>query len=153
MTRDAARPALILAIAVGAALVIHFMTADISDPELVKAAKEGDTSLVATLLYGGADPDSYDRNRNTALIYAARDGRLDMAQTLIRNGADVNWQDGERVTPLILASHKNHVAIVRLLLKHKADSDIRDKWARTALDYALRRGEDDPIAKLLKAEK
>lgn len=149
--RGAAPPALVFVLVVGFALVIHFLSADVSDPPIVEAAKKNDLQLVAALLYGGADPDAHDRHRNTALIYAARDGSYEMAQTLINKGADINWQDGERVTPLILAAHKNHPKLVRLLLKHKADRDVRDKWARSALDYALRRGEDDPIAKLLKA--
>ena len=96
-------------------------------------------------------PNAHDRLRNTALIYAARDGALEIAKALIAKGADVNWQDGEKVTPLILASHKNHIELVRLLLIHKADRELRDKWARRALEYALRRGVDDPIARLLQA--
>ncbi len=151
--RRAAPPVLVFVLVIGCALVIHFLSADVSDPPIVEAAKKNDLQLVAALLYGGADPDAHDRHRNTALIYAARDGRYEMAESLIRNGADINWQDGERVTPLILAAHKNHPRLVRLLLKHKAKRDVRDRWARTALDYALKRGEDDPIARLLKAGK
>ena len=51
---------------------------------------------------------------------------------------------------MILASFKNHEAIVRMLLAQDADRAVRDKWGRNALDYALRRGEGDPIAKLLR---
>lgn len=124
--------------------------ADTATPALVQAAEEGDLARVTKLLDGGADPNAHDAWRNTALIYAARDGRLEMVKLLIARGADVNWIDGERVTPLILASFRNHEAIVRLLLGRKADRAVRDKWGRNALDYALRRGADDPIAKLLR---
>jgi ankyrin repeat protein len=146
-----APPILILLFVLAGAAAIHFMSANVSDPPIVSAAKQNDLPRLAALLYGGADPNAHDRHRNTALIYAARDGRYDMAETLIAKGADIDWQDGEWVTPLILASHKNHPKLVRLLLTHKADRDIRDKWARTALDYALRRGEDDAIAKMLQS--
>ena len=58
---------------------------------------------------------------------------------------------GEAVTALILAAHKNHPAMARLLLDHGADPRPRDIWGRRALDYALRRGPDDPIALMLRA--
>jgi len=64
-------------------------------------------------------------------------------------GADAGWIDGERVTPLILASFKGHLGIVYLLLARQVDRTHRDQWGRTALDYALRRGDSDPIAILL----
>lgn len=124
--------------------------ADTATPPLVQAAEEGDLARVTQLLDVGADPDAHDAWRNTALIYAARDGRVEMVKLLIARGADVNWIDGEKVTPLILASFKNHEAIVRMLLAQDADRKVRDKWGRNALDYAIRRGEDDPIANLLR---
>ena len=118
---------------------------------LVEAAKRGDLALVSRLLAEGGDPDSHDAHRNTALIFAARDGYLAIAQALLNGGASVNWQDGELVTPLILAAFKNHPEVARLLLDRGADPDIRDQWDRTALDYALRRGPDDPIARMIDA--
>lgn len=151
MRRGAAPPALVFAIVIGCATLIHFVSGGASDPPLVQAVRANDAAGVVKLLGEGADPNAPDRLRNTALIYAARDGRLDIARSLIAGGADINWVDGENVTPLILASHKNHIDIVRLLLSKNADREVRDKWARSALDYALRRGEQDPIAKLLTA--
>ena len=108
-----------------------------------------DLNRVTQFLEMGVDPNSFDRNRNTALIFAARDGFFKIAQILVDAGAEVNWQDGEEVTPLILASFKNHPSIVGLLLDHGARRDIKDQWERTALTYALRRGADDPIALML----
>lgn len=122
-----------------------------AEPPVVEAAKRGDTAAVVALLAEGADPDSHDRHGNTALTFAARDGHFDMADALIAAGATVDWQDGERVTPLILAAHKNHPAVARLLLDQGADPSIRDRWKRTALDYALRRGTNDAIARMIEA--
>ena len=119
-------------------------------PYLVVGARAADNVVVSELLSDGADANSFDNNRNTALIYAGRDGHLDMARTLLRNGADVNWIDGEGVTPLILASFKNHPDMVRLLLENSADKRIVDSFGKTAIDYALARGATDPIAVLLK---
>jgi len=123
-------------------------TASNGAPPLIEATLNGQTDTVRSLLRSGADTNAVYRT-NTALTYAARDGFLDIARLLIDAGADVNWIDGEGVTPLILASFKDHEAIVRLLLDHGADPTIQDQWNRTALDYALRRGDDDPIAQRL----
>ena len=60
------------------------------------------------------------------------------------------WPTG--TVPLILAAYKGHLEIARLLLEQGADPTLTDQWGRRALDYALRRGPDDPIAKLLRAE-
>lgn len=119
-----------------------------SVPDLVSATLMGDLETVRRLLQAGTDPNM-PYHTNTALTYAARDGFTEIAHLLINYGADVNWIDGEGVTPLILASFKDYVDIVQLLLEHGADVSTRDQWGQTALDYALRRGDDDPIAQLL----
>ena len=106
---------------------------------------------VEALLASGADPDAHDDAHNTALIFAARDGRLEIARALIEHSATVDWIDGEGVTPLILAAFKGHQEIAELLLDRGADPEIRDQWGRRALDYALKRGEDDAIARLLRS--
>lgn len=143
-----ARPVQLFAILVLLVLAARPLAAA---PPLVDAAKAGDLAAVERLLAAGADPDQHDRHRNTALIFAARDGRLEIARALVAAGASVNWVDDEFVTPLILAVHKNHPALARLLLEAGADPAPRDRWGRQALDYALRRGADDPIARLIRA--
>ena len=60
--------------------------------------------------------------------------------------------DDEKVTALILAAFKGHTALVELLLARGAEPAIRDQWGRRALDYALRRGPEEPIAKRLLAD-
>lgn len=129
---------------------MHILPRSSQTEYLVDAARAGDKSVISELLAAGADPDSFDSNRNTALTYAARDGLVDSAELLIKKGADVNWLDGEGVTPLILAAFKNHPEVVRLLLAHGADKSVVDQFGRTAIDYALKRGNSDPIAKLLR---
>ncbi|WP_161634936.1 ankyrin repeat domain-containing protein [Leptolyngbya sp. Heron Island J] len=121
-------------------------------PSLIEATLAGNVETVSQLLQGGIDPNLV-YNTNTALTYAARDGFTEIARLLIDYGADVNWIDGEGVTPLILASFKGHLELTQLLLEHGADVTVRDQWNRTALDYALRRGETDAIAQLLQSQK
>ena len=120
------------------------------EQELLLATKRGDETAVWAALAAGASPDHTDQRGNTALIFAARDGHLDIAEMLIAYGASVDWQDEEEVTPLILAASRNHPEIVTLLLEHGAAPTIQDQWGRTALDYAERRGADDPIAAMLR---
>lgn len=117
--------------------------------ELIAATKRGDLAAVEALLAAGADPDSPDSVRNTALIFAARDGQIEIARRLLDAGASVNWVDDEAVTALILAAFKGHAALAELLLARGADPAIRDRWGRRAIDYALRRGPNDPIARQL----
>ncbi len=134
-----------------AAMVSHPVQArPAAEIPLLAATLKGDVQKVAALLAAGTDPNTHDTHRNTALIYAARDGEAKIAGVLLKAGADPGWIDGEKVTPLILAAFKGHLAIVKLLLTRNVDRAHRDQWGRTALDYALRRGDDDPIAVLLR---
>ena len=123
-----------------------------TDLSVVDATLKHDLKSLKTLLSGGADPDAHDENLNTALIFAARDGQLELAQELIVAGANVNWRDAEQVTPLILAAFKGHVRVVETLLEAGADISAKDRWNRSALDYALRRGQQDQVAGLLTRE-
>lgn len=120
------------------------------DQELLLAAKRGDAVAVWAALAAGVSPDHADQVGNTALIFAARDGHVEVADLLIGYGATIDWQDDEQVTPLILAASRNHPEIVTLLLDHGARPTLEDRWGRTALDYAERRGSDDPIAAMLR---
>lgn len=120
------------------------------DQELLLATKRGDAVAVWAALAAGSASDHTDGKGNTALIFAARDGHLEIADMLIAYGAKVDWQDDEQVTPLILAASRNHPAIVTLLLDHGARPTLQDQWGRTALDYAERRGDNDPIAVMLR---
>ncbi len=70
---------------------------------------------------------------------------------LIAAGATIDWVDGEGVTPLILAAFKGHRALVQRLLAEGTQTELCDQWGRSALDYALRRDETDPIARMLRA--
>ncbi len=119
--------------------------------ELIDAVLRDDLPEIEHLVENGADPDDFDNNRNTALIFAIRDGQITIAERLIEAGANPGWIDGELVTPFILAAYRNHVEIVELLLAENVDRTQRDKWGRTASDYAKRRGNDDPIYLLLES--
>ncbi len=69
-----------------------------SEPSLIRAAKEGDTETVKTLLAAGADVHAKDRDGWTALMQAAFKGHTDIVQTLLAAGTPV----GEGFIPLRL---------------------------------------------------
>ena len=57
--------------------------------ELINACKNGDLQTVKTLIRSGADINSEDENRITALMWAAKNGHLEVVKELIKYGADV----------------------------------------------------------------
>ncbi len=117
--------------------------------DLIRAAQAGDLTRVRGLLQAGADPNVTDATWTTPLIVAARDGHLDMVRLLVDAGAVIDWQDREWLTPLILATQRNHPRVADFLLARGANPWLTDRWRRRALDYALRRGRADPIARRL----
>lgn len=121
------------------------------DPPLINAVLTDDLAEARRLLKRQTQVDAQDKSGNTALIFAARDGQTNIARLLLDAGANPGWVDGEGVTPLILAAFKNHPDIVKLLLDQNRDARIThaDKWGRTALDYAKRRGSNDLVYRML----
>ena len=84
--------------------------------ELMRAALEGNTATVNTLLAGGADVNAIANDGATALILAASSGDTESVRALLRRGAGLGnrySQSGE--TALMLAKKNNHTDIVELL--------------------------------------
>ena len=68
---------------------------------------------------------------------AARGDRSYIAQCL-KSGVPVNTKEGNGWTALHSAVNNGQINTVRLLLKHGAKKTIKDKFGRTARDYAVR---------------
>ncbi|MEQ8504197.1 MAG: ankyrin repeat domain-containing protein [Rhodospirillales bacterium] len=118
--------------------------------DLVRAAAAGDLPRTTALLAAGADPNVVAPDWRSPLIHAARLGRFDLVQVLVRAGAVVDWQDADKVSALILAAWGNHPKIAEFLVRAGADPMLTDRWGRRALDYALARGKNDGIARMLR---
>lgn len=118
--------------------------------DLVRAAAAGDFPRTTALLAAGADPNVVDPNWRSPLIHAARLGRFDLIEVLVRAGAVVGWQDADKLSALILAAWGNHPRIAEFLIRAGADPLLADRWGRRALDYALARGKNDGIARMLR---
>ena len=118
--------------------------------DLVRAAAAGDLPQVRALLQAGADANVVGPDWRSPLILAAALGRVDMVQALVRAGARVDWQDADEISPLIMAAAGNHAAVAEYLILAGADPMPADRWGRRALDYALARGKNDVVARMLR---
>jgi hypothetical protein len=126
------------------------LPATVTTLDLLRAAAAGDLGRLAQLLQAGADPNVVGTDWRSPLIHAVVLGRLDMVRVLVRAGARVDWQDVDKVTPLILAAHGNHPGVAEYLILAGADPMVTDRWGRRALDYALMRGKNDAVARMLR---
>ena len=111
-----------------------------NEPEILVAARNGQTDVVKGLLKHGVDPNLQDKYGDTALIEAAHRGHLDTAQVLLENGAKIELRDGDGMTALFLAAvgHPSvevdaQIAMVQLLLAHGAQINLRNRKGETPL--------------------
>lgn len=89
--------------------------------ELMRAALEGDTATVRSLLAGGADVNAKDNKGRTALMFAVTNMHADTAKELLEHGADVNATANDGATALMLAASSGDTKSVRALLDKGAD--------------------------------
>ncbi|HET6669541.1 MAG TPA: ankyrin repeat domain-containing protein [Pyrinomonadaceae bacterium] len=83
---------------------------------LMRAALEGRTEEVKTLLKGGADVNEKDDEGRTALMFAVTNIQTDAVNLLLDHGADVNATANDGCTALMLAASSGDSGIVRALL-------------------------------------
>jgi ankyrin repeat protein len=72
-------------------------------PEFERAARNGDTGLIESLLNSGAPIDSRDRHGQTALIIASHGGHLAVVECLLRDGAQPDTTAKYGLSALMLA--------------------------------------------------
>ncbi|MDR1530252.1 MAG: ankyrin repeat domain-containing protein [Burkholderiales bacterium] len=100
---------------------------------------------VRALINKGIDPETVDRNGETALMVAARAGNDDVINTLLTMGAKVDSASAYGDTALMVAALSGHRSTVELLLKQGA-SVSRKGW--TPMHYAATGGHNEIIAVL-----
>jgi ankyrin repeat protein len=123
--------------------------ATVTSLDLVRAAAAGDAERLRHLLAVGADPNAVTPDWRSSLIHAAGQGRLDMVRMLVGAGADVDWRDVDGVSPLMRAAAGGHAGVAAYLIRAGADPMLSDRRGRRALDYALGKGKNDPVARML----
>ncbi|KAK3310943.1 uncharacterized protein B0T15DRAFT_519936 [Chaetomium strumarium] len=106
-------------------------------PPLVYAAKKRHAAVMELLLEAGADVDSVDGTRRTALLYAAANRDERIVKLLLDGGADPEAKDPSGRTPLSLTPELGNESIAKLLLDWGADVDSKNEYGRTPLSYAV----------------
>ena len=95
--------------------------------QLVLAAAEGDATLVAQLLNGGAHVNGINVYGATALHVAAYYEHLHVILLLVDSGANVNSIDEDGDTPLHYAGYGNcDPGIMRFLCAHGASKELKN---------------------------
>lgn len=119
--------------------------------QIVKAAMEGGTAAVNTLLAKGADVNAKGNYSGwTPLILAAIKGNTELVNFLLAHDADVNAKSSPRSrTALMEAVRNRKVEAVKVLLGANPDVDAVDWEGYTALMFATISGQVDVVHVLL----
>lgn len=141
----------------GQILIVQYLLNEEVSPEgngefsrgipLLLAASEGHNHVVAMLLRYGADVNSQDLRRMSALHHAVTKRHYEVAKTLLSHelGPDkafnIDSPDLSRYTPLHYAAESGHVKLARLLIEHGAYVDSRSQGSRTPLHLGANNAE------------
>ena len=82
------------------------------------------------------------------LTIACHYGSYEAAEALCAHGAELDARDNDQSTPLIVAALKGHPRICAMLLALGADPSLKDKWGKTALDWAREENKSECAALL-----
>jgi uncharacterized protein len=119
---------------------------------ILRAAKAGDSVVIALLLARGADPKLATRNGINPIMAAAGLGTkeedtvgrkktekeaIDSIELCLKAGTDINAVDSRGQTALHGAAQKGWNQVVQYLADHGAKIDVKDKKGLTPLDAAM----------------
>ena len=117
--------------------------------ELMLAARDGNLTVVQTLLSSGANVNAANSRGGTALMYATVHGKDDVAKVLINNGANINAADRTGKTALMYAARLGKDDVVKVLINNGANVNAADNRGLTVLMYAAGNGKDDVVKALI----
>ena len=118
------------------------------------ACASGSPDVAEVLLRGGADSRARALGGEPVLMTAVRSGSLDIVRALLTRGADVNAAEprlGQTALMWAVGGRKTYPAITRELLSHGANVHARSAGGLTPLLFAVREGDADSVAALIKA--
>lgn len=106
--------------------------------KMITAAAKGETSKVSAYLKKGAEIDSKNKARWTALAYACKYGHTDVVKLLLEKKADVNCKVNTGSTPLYIALNGGYYNIADMLIASKADVNLSDIMGMSPLAWAVK---------------
>ncbi len=120
---------------------------------LFYAIKSSNKEMLYWLIANGADANIKDNYKATALSYAVILSDLEIAKALLPITRGINEQDIDGTTILMWAiySEYDNPAIIQLLLDNGALPNLADKKGKTALTWALEKGNTATVVLLKKA--
>lgn len=111
---------------------------------LMTALRAGNVEKTEMLLAAGANPNDTDLDGLTPMHMAAEGGApVEVITMLVKRGGNINAQSAAGLTPLMIACDRADVERVKVLLANGCRTDLKDKDGATALDWALRRSDDN----------
>lgn len=123
---------------------------------LMTALRAGNAEKVDILLAAGANPNDTDLDGMTPMHMAAEgDAPTTVIIMLVKRGGNVDAQSAAGLTPLMIACDRGDVEKTKVLLSNGCKAGIKDRDGSTALDWALRRSDDNGkvVADLVKNAK
>jgi ankyrin repeat protein len=125
------------------------------DTALFVAARHGHAALVQAAVAAGADLKLLNRFGSTALMGPAYRGHVEVVRVLLGTPIDLQHVNDLGWTALLetIALGQNgprHRQVVQLLIAAGSDLQARDRDGVSALELALRRGQDE-VVRLLRA--
>lgn len=134
---------------------VHF-TDGFGSTALIMASRSGNMDLVRYLLEElHSDINHRDRFGWSPLYCAVQDNHPDLVRYYLERGADVNIRDWDKQTTLMLCFESvfipadDAVAMAEILLQAGVELDAKDRKGRTALFYAMEKGNDKAMEFLL----
>jgi hypothetical protein len=122
-----------------------------ADPaqQLLAAAAAGDADRVALALRAGADLETRDSARRTALLLAVTHDRLAVARLLVALGADPDALDDRHDTPWLVTGVTGSVPMLEVLLPARPDLTIRNRFGGVSVIPAAERGHVDYVRRVV----
>ncbi|WP_288694982.1 ankyrin repeat domain-containing protein [uncultured Brachyspira sp.] len=105
---------------------------------LMIAVYKKDYDMVKYLLDKGANSNTANNEKKTALTIANDYGKFDISKLLIQQGANINTQDEHGLTALMNAAMIGDYEMVKFLLENGANINTKDNDGNTELYYNIR---------------